>query len=114
MSKNEVCLRIVETLIHIQAAILKLKYLMTEFCIICGEKDTGLSECRDASSWKTLLNAATIKQHKRILDVPLGCQQQAFEYTTSLAVLSASCVQNSSKILIKPFQSTVCLIYFLP
>jgi hypothetical protein len=56
MSKNEVCLRIVETVIHIQAAILKLKYLMTEFCIICGEKDTGLSECRDASSWKTLLN----------------------------------------------------------
>jgi hypothetical protein len=24
------------------------------------------------------------------------------------------CVQHSSKILIKPFQNTVCLIYFLP
>jgi hypothetical protein len=44
----------------------------------------------------------------------LGCEQQAFEYMTSFAVLSASCVQTSSKILIKPFQNTVCLIYFLP
>ena len=33
----------------------------------------------------------------------LGCQHQAFEYMPSFAVLSASCVQTSSKILIKPF-----------
>jgi hypothetical protein len=45
---------------------------------------------------------ASWKNGKDILS--LGCQQQAFEYMT-FAVLSASCVQTSSKILIQQFAS---------
>ena len=41
-------------------------------CIICGEKSSLLSECRDLSSWKKLLEAAQIRKHERILSVPVG------------------------------------------
>ena len=45
---------------------------MGDICIICGEEDKNLTECRDAKSWSTLHNAAVIKEHKRILDVAVG------------------------------------------
>ena len=41
-------------------------------CIICGEKSSLLSECRDLSSWTKLLEAAQIRKHEGILSIPIG------------------------------------------
>ena len=38
-----------------------------ECCIICGKHGTNLSECRDVKSWRTLCEAAEIRQHQRVL-----------------------------------------------
>ena len=63
---------------------------MTEMCIIWEEKDTGLSEYRVTSLWKTLLNATTIMHHKIILDVPLS----GYGFPLELITYRLSCQPN--------------------
>ena len=36
------------------------------------DSDTNLSECRDKRSWITLIDAAKIREHERILSMPVG------------------------------------------
>ena len=38
-----------------------------ECCIICGKHGTNLSEYRNAKPWRTLCEAADIRQHQRVL-----------------------------------------------
>ena len=42
--------------------------------LLCGEidSDANLSECKEKTSWITLLDAAKIRKHERIISVPVG------------------------------------------
>ena len=42
---------------------------MGNICIMCGEEDQNLTDCKDAKSWSTVHNAAVIRKYKAILDV---------------------------------------------
>ena len=46
----------------------------SSLCSLRGkiDSDANLSECRDKRSWITLIDAAKIKEHERILSMPVG------------------------------------------
>ncbi len=41
---------------------------MADKCIICGNLDVKLAQCRDISSWVTLYRAAVVRGHKQVLE----------------------------------------------
>ena len=75
----------------------------SSLCSLCEEidSDSNLSECEEKKSWITLLDAAKIRKHERILSVPVeenGCLnipvryhrtcQSTFTYEKDLLKLS--------------------------
>ena len=46
----------------------------SSLCSLCGKSDSlaNLSECRDKRSWITLIDAAKIREHERILSMSVG------------------------------------------
>ena len=57
--------------------------MSNKICIICGEEAMNLSLYKDAKSWKTLYEAAQIRNHQRTLSAPVegnGFPTQPIKY----------------------------------
>ena len=68
---------------------------MADKCIICGNLDVKLAQCRDISSWVTLYRAAVVRGHKQILEA--STSENEFPCYKSFA--TKSCYKSSVRII---------------